>query len=250
MLEVHQRIVGDGGARTLTTTYENDPFGNPTRTVDPLGRVTRITYDGLERRVRLEDPTVGTTRYEYDAAGKLLRQTDSSGRITHFAYDALGKLTRKVLPTGQVYTYTYGNDGSRNNVGRLIGSTDPAGAVELEYDPRGNVSQKRRITASVSLIVGYAYDSMQRLSKVTYPDGFEARYAYGRGGLVSRIEDASGRALVARINRTALGLRERIEYGNGVATSYEYDAQDQLRSLRTGSGRGAHQDLGQGSPHD
>jgi YD repeat-containing protein len=72
------------------------------------------------------------------------------------------------------------------------------------------------------------YDALNRPISMTMPDSSEIKPTYNEAGLLESVEaqirDAVGwTTFVDDIDYDAKGQRERIEYGNGVVTEYEYD---------------------------
>jgi RHS repeat-associated protein len=241
------QVTQHDGADPLVTRYRYDSFGRPIEVTNALGEVTAIGYDAMGRRTFVDDPALGRTDYELDAGGKLVRQIDAAGLMTELTYNANAELVRKELSSGEVIEYAYGGPPGSNSTGRVSRIDDAAGSVELRYDPRGHVVERRRTVGADTYVTGYHYDSMNRLRQVDYPDGFQVFYHHGTGGYVVRITGSDGRAIVESIEYDAAGRILRIAYGNGVGSTYAYDAAERLASVRTaGAGGDALQDLGYG----
>lgn len=153
------------GGRQLTTSYEYDLAGNPTKMIDPKGTETRYLYNQLNELIRQEvvgDDSQGGQRvwsrvdYFYDANGNRVREDvanlDASGAFASNAvlttlceFDPTGHLVQKCQEVGSIavaadkanceglssntgfITTVYLYDGHRNNTATLI---LPAGAPE------------------------------------------------------------------------------------------------------------------------
>jgi RHS repeat-associated protein len=74
------------------TEYQYDA-GRLSLAKNPLGRVTRYSYDQAGRLVTVTDPTGAVTKYKYDASGNLTAVVDPLGGRVEYRYDAVGRLT-------------------------------------------------------------------------------------------------------------------------------------------------------------
>jgi len=233
--EIHQWI----GGEEQVTHYQYDPLGRLTSIVDALGEETHIAYDGLGRRTRLEDASAGTYEYHYDGEGRLIAQTAPDGRITQFEYNRAGDLVRKEFPDGTAQEFFYGApDAGPEAAGRLIRVHDAAGALDLKYDRRGNVIERRRAVLDRTFVTGYTYDLLDRIRRVTYPDGFQVNYEYDAGGNLARLADGDGKVVAEGMEYTAAGQLSTIMYGNGAVTGFDYDNLLRMTSIYTLLGEG------------
>jgi RHS repeat-associated protein len=213
--------------------YGYDVLGHLVSIVDALGSQTRVAYDALGRRVRLEDPNAGSYHYDYDGEGRLTTQVAPDGSITRFVYDGAGDLTVKQLPDGTEHRFTYGSLADRNAAGRIVRIEDAAGSVTMAYDVRGNVVERRRTVLDRTYVTAYSFDSMGRLRRLTYPDGFTVNYEYDAGGNIGRLVDGQGRVLAGGFDYNPAGQLNGMEYGNGVRSSFDYDQLLRMTSIRT-----------------
>jgi RHS repeat-associated protein len=253
--EVHD-LTSTGDRATL---FQYDLFGNVVQTQNANGELTHVGYDFLGRRTFLDDPAAGRLDYGYDPAGNIVSQIDASGRQLSLTYDTLGRLVEKRLSTGDktcpkkgnpacevsngqaqiVYRFTFDAPGVPDSIGRVGSVSDAAGTVNIRYDARGNVIERRRKTPDgTEYLTGYAYDSLKRLRGVFYPDGYVLRTTYNEASLPVRIDDETGKAVVQSATYSALGRPTSIVFGNGTTTTETYDATLQrLQALQT-SGNG------------
>ncbi len=87
-------------------------------------RSESFAYDSLGNMVSMTDPLGNMTRYSYDEIGGqslLASDTDPLGRLTTYTYDAAGDPTSATDPLGNVTSYTY------DAAGALASGTDPLG---------------------------------------------------------------------------------------------------------------------------
>ncbi len=225
-------------SKEQVTTYEYDPLGRLTVITDALGSVTRITYDAQDRRTKFEDPNTGTYTYQYDNAGRLISQIDPEGSVTRFQYNRSGDLLRKEFPDGTYNEFIYGGAGDSNAAGRVIRINDAAGVADIFYDMRGNVIQRKRSLLGRKYVTGYAYDSLTRIRRITYPDGFSVQYEYDSAGNLARITDGRQREIAQFTNQNAAGQLKDVRFGNGVSSTYDYDDLLRMISILTRNGSG------------
>ncbi len=248
-----------------TKTY--DGLGNLLSETDALGRTTSYTYDRDGNLVAVDEPGGATTRFEYDAEDNLVRQIDALGRATLFAYDANGRRTSKTFPDGTVESQTY------DAAGRIATTTDPNGDVTtLEYDAGGQLIGKLFADGSEESytyspsgqllsatngqgVTAYEYDSMDRPTRITQPDGSYVAFSYDRNGNRIRLVTGIGIRIprvttytydaLNRISSVtdpddattsytydAIGNVSSITYPNGVLSSFTYDSRSRLVNLR------------------
>lgn len=227
--EVHQWADGE----SQVTRYHYDIFDRLTTVVDAMGSETKIEYDALGRRTRLEDPNAGTYEYLYDLGDRLVEQRGPDGLTTRFEYNRAGDLIRKIFPDGAVTEFIYGLPGNGNGVGRIVRVRDAAGVVDMKYDSRGNVIERQRQVEGRTYVTRYLFDSLDRIRRITYPDGFVVDYEYDSGGNLGRVADGEGRTIANFANYNAAGQIGDMHFGNEVQSSFVYDELLRMTSIRT-----------------
>ncbi|MBD3920905.1 hypothetical protein H8B09_19220 [Paenibacillus sp. PR3] len=186
-------------ANHAVTVYEYDDIGQLLQVTDANGGVTKYGYDTLGRLTSVTNALNDTTRYTYDAAGNVEKRVDAEERETKYSYDATGLLLEQTNPLGQTTKRTYDPNG---NVEK---QTAPDGqATAYTYDKMNRVTQiKYADNAAVSYgydkhgrrtsmkdangTTDYRYDALDRLIRVTSPDGTAVRYEWTAGNQRSRI---------------------------------------------------------------
>ncbi len=267
------RLQDDGttssAPNTWTTRYEYDLNDQLVRITDSQNNVKRWSYDGLMRKVSMDDPDRGSMRFRYDAASNLIETTDAKGQQISHTYDGANRLRSEDLHDGNprlpdfdparpisganrpdvAYFYDVPvpglelGDGSsmtgRNTGGLLSYTWDLSGEEHYSYDAREQavaVVKRVRDPATGNLAsyrTGYLYDSLDRLTRVVYPDNDVVLYEYNERGLGRRILGAPGDAIVSNMLYSPAGLPTLIEYGNGIQTTNRYDNRLRLRHTRT-----------------
>lgn len=232
-----------------------DIEGNQRAAVDALDRVVmRYDYNLLGAQIHSASMEAGESWVLNDVGGKPAYAWDSRGHRLRTVYDALRRPAGVYLQEGGgpellVGKTTYGesrpNPEANNLRGKAHQSFDGAGVVTTgDYDFKGNLlSNSRQLaaeykntldwSAAVALetevfTVTTSFDALNRPVTVSTPDGSTVRPTYNEANLLERVEAnlrGSGAAtlFVGDLDYNAKGQRERIEYGNGVATTYEYD---------------------------
>lgn len=253
-----------------------DIEGNQREVVDALDRtVMRYDHDLLGNQIHSDSVDAGERWSLADAAGRPLYTWDSRGHRHRTAHDVLGRPVETRVRTGAgaeqlvgrtVYGESVAGAATRNLLGRPHQVFDGAGVVTTaEYDFKGNaVRSSRRFAVdhktapdwstevpleSVEHADATAVDALDRPVSRTAPDGSVIRRTYSEAGLLETVEaslrggTATVRFLTA-LDQDAKGQRTRIERGNGVVTTYDYDPLTfRVTRLRTRRGADRLQDL-------
>ncbi|GAA1956714.1 RHS repeat-associated core domain-containing protein [Catenulispora subtropica] len=169
------------------------PCGLLASVTDPMGRVTRYSYDSVGEQTRIVTPTGTQTDLTYDGFGHVVRKVVSGvggpgTAETDFTYDGSGHVLTELDPavtnsiTGVAHQKktTNGYDADGNLLTSTTGDTtattaggDPARTTEYTYDQRGRRTRTKLdgvVTAQTS------YDGMGNVTSST--DGVGAVYSY------------------------------------------------------------------------
>ena len=254
-------------------TYDlNDKLETITDSQDNL---KVMDYDGLARLTFMDDPDRGVMHYVYDPASNLIETTDAKEQTIRYTYEGVNRIhTEDYLDEDSPFSaqhiydpqrpitaenrpdvaYFYDrslekldvgdgtHDQGNNPLGQLCYVWDLTGEEHFSYDPRGRLEwQVKRIPDTVfkhilvSWQTRYEYDSLDRVTRLTYPDGDRVSYGYNsRNLLESAVGGPSGFIIKASSYRPSAQL-SKIMYGNGVLTTYSYDPRLRLRDLDTDS---------------
>ena len=250
------------------TTY--DDIGRRTAERDQDGKVTRFEYDALGRLVKVIDALNQETRYQYNEIGQQTAQIDALNRTTRYEYDQMGRRTRRILPMGQTETYDY------NDLGNLLSRRDFNGrTTTYQYDQLNRLTQvvpdtffsappisytynvlgQRLTMTDASGTTSYGYDSRNRLTSKTTPQG-TLTYTYNAVGnlltaksaatngvdveysydVLNRLETLTDNRLGTTQNVTSYGYDqvgnlETVTLPNGVESTYSYDVLNRLTNL-------------------
>jgi RHS repeat-associated protein len=249
----------DGSTETLEEKYSTvlhlDIKGNQRAVIDPRGRtVMQYDYDIPGNRVRQGSMEAGTRWSLNDIVGKPIYAWNSRGYIIRTIYDGLRRPTDVFLTDGtgstllvqsSIYGESQPNPEIANLRTKLYQVSDGAGVVKTDlYDFKGNLLRTARNlavnykdTLDWSAVVALEpdiytsstdYDALNRPVTLQTPDNSMLQLSYNEGNLLDRITgNIRGAAVVTPfvngIDYNEKGQRERIQYGNGVTTTYGYE---------------------------
>ncbi|MEA2037979.1 MAG: MopE-related protein, partial [Nanoarchaeota archaeon] len=201
------------GEEIYETTYTYDASNGLKEITDNDNNKIRYAYDSLGRKTQLIDPDLGTWSYNYDVNSNLLSQTDAKGNSISFQYDELNRPTKK--STSDITANYYYDSGT---VGTLYRVTDSNLDTTFQYDNRFRLIDEQKIIDGITFNIAYTYDSMDRLTSKTLPDGSTISYSFNNRGLVDSID-----TILSNINYNEIGQPTQKTYANGLSTNLQYD---------------------------
>lgn len=218
-----------------------DDINNIATIFDENGNYVKYYYDGLARMTKLEtyanSSVYSTETYTYYWNSKLRSRTDPTGNVTTYEYDFLTRTVKLTHPDGTYRQWIYDDvnvkvtfkdeklhptDYDYDWLGRLVTVTEYLGAqgsnTYYTYDRVGNLLQ---IKDALNQITSYTYDSLNRPTRIDFPDATHETRSYDKvGNLVSRTTQNNTVLQYAydQINRLT-----KISYPDGSTVSYTYD---------------------------
>ncbi|WP_230482635.1 RHS repeat-associated core domain-containing protein [Sphingomonas sp. Leaf21] len=231
------RIAYDSLDRPISVT-SGLGSGNPiveSKTYDSLGRLGSITdsnnnltsyaYDGMNRLQTTTYPDKSFEQLGYDPSGNIVSRRLRDGQILTHTYDALNQRVQDHNPNTNVaevsVDYTY------DNMGRLLRASDGNGWYNaFSYNALGRATTQASNVSSTSLL----YDASGALIRQTWADGFFVTYEHDTAGQLSTVRE-NGNFVLASMSYDDLGRRIVLSRGNGVSTSYSYNANGLLGTL-------------------
>ncbi|MFI6325526.1 LamG-like jellyroll fold domain-containing protein [Nonomuraea sp. NPDC050556] len=192
------------GTILRTRSFGYDSAGNLTSNTSAEGRITKQTFDALNRVTALIEPVSATdsitTSFGYDAAGARTRLTDGRGNATWTSYNSLALPETVVEPATAAHpdsadrTWTQVYDQAANPVASLL-----PGGVRIDR----------------------TFDHLGRLTKESGSGGqsasAERTYGYDLAGHTITIGDVS-------VDYNDRGLPLTVSRGTSQQTAYTYDA--------------------------
>ena len=254
-------------------TYDlNDKLETITDSQDNL---KVMDYDGLSRLTFMDDPDRGVMRYNYDPASNLIETTDAKDQTILYTYDGVNRIrSEDYKDEGETFSANHAFDAAReisegnrpdvayfydrsitdldlgdgargqgsNPLGQLCYVWDLTGEEHFSYDSRGRMEwQVKRIPDTVfkhilvSWQTKYEYDSLDRVTRLTYPDGDRITYGYNPRNLLENVVGGPSGFILQNTDYRPSAQLSEITYGNGVVTTYNYDPRLRLRDLDTDS---------------
>ena len=228
------RAIKSVDAKGGITTSSYDIGNRPTQVTDPRGLITTYVYDGFGQLWAQSSPDTGTVSFVWDTAGRRTGLTRADGVVTTYAYDALSRVT-SVSAGGKTQTFTF--DTCTNGKGRLCGYNDAfdthTDILTTAYTPEGWIaSQSSNVSGSV-FNTSYTYDSMGRVTKLTYPDGTIASYTYAGGKLSGMTYTIGGVTtnVATGLTYQPYGGASGWTYGNGLVRGINYDTDGRVTGI-------------------
>lgn len=245
------RVLPDGSTQLKKFSFTAE--GNPSVTLDPLGRATRFRYAANAVDVvgvdacTAGDPLSGGATWTalssstYDAAHHPLTVTDSAGLTTSFTYNGRGQPLTITAPDGRVTSFTYNTGSGTATAGRVTGvvTSIPGGTPRSATTTYDGFGRPRTVTDPDGYAVTYDYDNFGRVTLVTYPDATTVQSTYDKLDL-SASKDRAGR--ITRYTNNALRQVSRVVDPLGRTTLYNWCRCGALQDLTDPMGRVTHWD--------
>lgn len=224
---------GSAADENLVTETVYDVLGRVYESRDPLGRVTRYAYDGVDRTLTIVQnaesfgstpPSI--TQSSYDALGRVVQRTDANNHSTTFTYDGLGRTitAKNALDLETHYTY--------NVLGSLLTVTDPLNrTTTFSYD---TLNRQVSSTSALGLTNSTTYDALGRVTARTNAKSIRTSFSYDAlGRLIEVVENdtdgtrndptAPDANVSVKYHYDVAGNLVRLEMPQGSEITYQYD---------------------------
>ncbi len=221
----------DLGRITSYTYTSNNDVASVSQQLNPSSPVTiSYTYNSFGEVLAATDPLGNVTTNTYDATGNLLTVTNPApngstpASVTHFGYDSKGELTSITDALSNPTTLTY------TTTGLIASITDAQNhSTSYQYDARGNRTAVIDPVNGAGHPTTFAYDIMNRLTGITYPDGSSVSFGYDYRGRRTSVTDQNQKSTTYTYD-DADRLTAVTDQANNT-TYYAYDTEDNLSSI-------------------
>lgn len=169
------------------------------------------------------------TEYQYDPIGRVRKVYDNGKVLASYDYNADNTIRKIRFANGITTEYTYDKDKNKASIKTVTAEGNVLMDYHYEYDRNGNLTAR---IGGVGLTrpdkTSYTYDSLQRISNVTYGDGVSESFTYDQVGnrikrtLKDREEVYNYDTRNRLLDRT---IHDLINPQDSHITTYEYDKQ-------------------------
>ncbi len=220
------KLTVTSASSSITYTYGDDD--NPTLPTGIKNNHTNISerYE-YDNQGNIEEYSItggaikAIDKYTYNNKNQVLTHTWPNGYKITYTYDSRGNLTNE---TGNHYLKEYGI----NSNGAVSHYKDRSGVTtQFGYNQYGNLNK-----ISIDGVSGQylaEYDGISRIKKVTDANGIEIEYSFDENDNLKQIvQDPSGLNVITKYEYDENDNAEEITPPKGLATSLEYNDNDEL----------------------
>ena len=168
-------------------------------------------YDTAGNLLKHITPLTGTLGFGYDSEDNLIAFTNVLGEITRFSYNSDGCLAAVTNARG--YGVEFGWSNGLLTAAHLADSA----FITMTYD---NIGRRTTVRDPFGYVVSNAYDDLDRLEHLSFPDGSSLDFQYSCCGL-ELVRDRLGREthfaydILSRLTGISNAMGHRVELGYG-----------------------------------
>ena len=157
------------------------------------------------------------------------------GTTTTYVYDDINRVTSENASSTTATDITYSHDSCANGIARLCAVVVDAGATtSYAYDALGRVSEETKTIDGTAYTTTYTYDRRKCRLRSLSGTRVKCITAFNDAGQIDEVifDDPTNMVsftAASSIDYTPTGSIASIAYGNGVVSTYDYDASDLYR---------------------
>src|SRR6266571_4739112 len=211
----------DGLSRltTIERFYAGAPYSNETYTYNWNDKIVTDNKAGM------------VYTYQYDTLGRQVSVTRPDGTLVSEAYNDTTPWTKTISEDGAIQCIVYDRLGRQVSVVEEASSNCQSGIVtNYYYEGIGNLDEVRNANLQLTT---YAYDNLNRLIRVNYPDGTYETYTYDNDGNILTKTDRN--RVQTSYSYDSLNHVTSVTYNGSTVTtdSYSYDPRGNLVQLQS-----------------
>ncbi len=233
---------GTWGANPVFYEYDNEI--NQTIIRDAVGAETSISFNSLNRPIKIKESDDSIFNFSYDAQGNLKNRSNSHNQSTTYEYDDFGNITKITSPLSDRITLGYESKYNkiiwiRDQLGNKTSfHHDNMGNPELtifpndtkqkaEYDHQGN------LTATINgnqHKTTFVYNNIGQITSETNPLNQTIKYTYEQNNGLKSVINAR-EVNVITYSRDTLGRIIQTTYPDDSFESYDYNNVGKIISI-------------------
>lgn len=222
--EVIERPIG---SETQKIEYKYGTHGELTEETDPLGHVTKYTYDAAGDKASETDAAGDERKWKYNEDSQVTEEISARGFTTKIERDERGLPTMIVDPLGHLTEYTYDGDGN------IETETDgDKHTTRYEYDEE---NLPTRVEEPNKTLVETGYDAEGKMTSHT--DGNKHVWEYKRNLLEQVVEEKNPLGKITLLKYEKAGNLETREDPEKDLATYKYDASSRLTLIKYATGK-------------
>ncbi|MGC1119963.1 MAG: RHS repeat-associated core domain-containing protein, partial [Candidatus Methanofastidiosia archaeon] len=242
LIKVEEEYVTDSFA---VTTYQYDYVGHPTSFTDAENNTTDFTYASPFGLTKITYPDSTYEQFEFDSTGKIISFTDANGNETTFTYDSIYRLTQIEYEDQSTVSLTYDLN---SMITRMEDDAPDTGDyAEYTYDKWNRLTSETRYISQDAFTVTYQVNVVDRLTKITYPDGMQILYSYDDLDRITEIkryvDGSNDEILMDDVQYDVDSMLTQFDYGNDLQATFSYDSKDRISTLDVKNGSTSFLDL-------
>lgn len=258
------RVLDNGSTQLSQATYNS--LGKVLTSIDPIGRKTTFAYDStynidlqtIKQQTAADGTLTTVSSLLYNTQHKPTSNIDAATQTTRYGYNPAGQMQSTTNPLNQSVVYTYDTKGriatTKNDYNVVVQTFTYPLNCDTTNPTHLNCDLPTSVTDSEGRVVSYLYDALDRVTKITYPDGTHDDYDYkfqngtyiGTQSLdLRKVTDRLGRikTYTYDANRRLTSVTEPLTTSTTRTTQYAYYENGTLKNLTDANGSVTHSEI-------